>query len=118
MALFFGIVSSSSGAGLALAFLFMFSQSPIGMLMVREGGMWEAVAAFLPMQVLQALTSASTYDARVLAQMAEQMRQLEEAGRAFPMARGLNAVEAVSSAVVYMASFLGAAWLVVRRRDL
>ena len=118
MALFFGIASSSSGAALALAFLFMFSQSPIGMLMVREGGMWEAMAAFLPMQVLQALTSTVTYDAGALAEMLERLRQMEEAGRSFPMPRPLAAVETFSAALVYVSAFLGAAWLVMRRRDL
>ena len=118
LALFFGIATSSSGAALALAFLFMFSQSPIGMLMVREGGAWEAMAAFLPMQVLQALTSAVTYDTGALAQFIERLRQMEEAGRSFPMPRPLTAVESVSAAVVYMGAFLGAAWLVMRRRDL
>lgn len=118
MAMFFGMAGSSSGAGLALAFLFLFSQSPIGMLMVREGGMWEAMAAFLPMQVLQALTSAATYDPEALARMAEQLRQMEEAGRSFPMPRSLNALEAVTSAALYVSAFLGAAWLLIRRRDL
>lgn len=118
MALFFGIVTGSSGAGLALAFLFLFSQSPIAMLMAREGGAWETAAAFLPIQVLQALTHPATYDAEALAQMAERMRQMQEAGSSLSMPRGLNAVEAVGSAAVYMAAFLGTAWFIVRRRDL
>lgn len=118
MAVFFGIAGSSSGAGLALAFLFLFSQSPIGMLMVREGGMWEAMAAYLPLQVLQALSSAATYDPEALARIAEQLRQMEEAGRSFPMPRRLNALEALTSAVLYVTAFLGAAWLMIRRRDL
>jgi ABC-2 type transport system permease protein len=118
MALFFGIAGSSSGAGLALAFLFMFSQAPIGMLMVREGGMWEAMAAFLPSHVLQALTSATTWDAEALARMLEQTRRMEEAGQSFPAARALSAVEAVGAAAAYSAAFLGAGWLVIRRRDL
>lgn len=118
MALFFGIVTGSSGAGLALAFLFLFSQSPIAMLMAREGGAWETAAAFLPIQVLQALTHPATYDAEALAQMAERMRQMQEAGSSLSMPRGLNAVEAVGSAAVYMATFLGTAWFIVRRRDL
>lgn len=118
MALFFGIATSSSGAALALAFLFMFSQSPIGMLMVREGGIWEAMAAFLPMQVLQALTSTVTYDAGALTETLERLRQMEEAGRSFPMPRPLAAVETFSAALVYVSAFLGAAWLAMRRRDL
>jgi hypothetical protein len=118
MALFFGIVTGSSGAGLALAFLFLFSQSPIGMLMAREGGAWETAAAFLPTQVLQALTHPATYDAEALAQMAERMRQMQDAGSSLSMPRGLNAVEAVGSAAVYIAAFLGTAWFIVRRRDL
>lgn len=118
MALFFGFAGSSSGAGLALAFLFLFSQTPIGMLMVREGGMWEAMAAFLPSQVLQALTSIMTYDADALSQMLEGMRQMEAAGNSSPMARPLGAAEAMSAAVAYIGAFLGGAWLVIRRRDL
>lgn len=118
MALFFGIAGSSSGAGLALAFLFLFSQTPIGMLMVREGGMWESMAAFLPMQVLQALTSSFTYDAEAFAQVAERMRQMEEAGNAFPAPRMLRAGETLIAAVAYIAAFLGVAWLLIRRRDL
>ena len=117
MALFFGIVSSSSGAGLALAFLFLFSQGLIGMLMVREGGAWAAAAAFVPMQVLQALTSTMTYDPEAMAVMLENMRRMEENGRS-SMPRPLAALEAVTAAVIYIAAFLGVAWLVIRRRDL
>jgi ABC-2 type transport system permease protein len=118
MALFFGIVGSSSGAGLALAFLFLFSQTPIAMLLVREGGIWEAMAAFLPLQVLQALTSSTTWDAESLANTLERLRQMEEAGSSFSVPRPLGAAETLSAAVAYIAAFLGGAWLVIRRRDL
>lgn len=118
LALFFGIVASSSGAGLALAFLFLFSQGLIGMLLVRQGGMWEAVAAFLPMEVLQALTSTRTWDADALALTLENIRRMEESGRSPSMPRPLGAFESITAAVVYIAVFLGAAWLVIRRRDL
>jgi hypothetical protein len=50
--------------------------------------------------------------------MAERMRQMQDAGSSLSMPRGLNAVEAVGSAAVYIAAFLGTAWFIVRRRDL
>ncbi|MBR9989511.1 MAG: ABC transporter permease [Gemmatimonadetes bacterium] len=118
MGLFFGTVSSSSGAGLALAFLFLFSQGPIGMLLVREGGVWASTAAFLPMQVLQALTNTMTFDPEAYARFAETMRQMEERGQSFPMPRPLVASEAIVAAVIYATALLGGAWLVIRRRDL
>ncbi|HEX2165922.1 MAG TPA: hypothetical protein VHG09_01670 [Longimicrobiales bacterium] len=117
IALFFGTSGSSSGAGLALAFLFLFSQSLIAVLMVRLGGIWEIAAPFLPMQVLQALTSTMTFDPEAFAQMAERMRQMEESGRP-SMPRPLSAIEAVTAALVYIALFLGGAWFAIRRRDL
>jgi ABC-2 type transport system permease protein len=118
MALFFATVASSSGAGLALAFLFMFSQAPIGMLLVREGGALAAIAAFLPMQVLQALTSAMTYDPEVFAQVVARMEEMaaNRGSRSDP--RPLALTETVVAAVLQIAAFLAGAWFAIRRRDL
>lgn len=118
MALFFGTAASSSGAALALAFLFLFSQSLIAVLMVRQGGIWEVTAAFLPMQVLGALTSTPTFDPEAFAQMAERTRLMEESGRPSMTPRPLGAVEAITSALLYIAVFLAGAWFTIRRRDL
>lgn len=118
MALFFGTVASSSGAGLALAFLFLFSQAPIGMLLVREGGALATIATFLPMQVLQALTSSMTYNPEAFARFVAMMEEMAESGRSVPLPRPLELTETLIAAVVQIAAFLAGAWFAIRRRDL
>ena len=107
--LFFGTVSATSGAGLALAFLFLMLQAPIMFLMARQGGLWQEVTAYLPMQVLQNLLeplSAADHAARDA-----MLRQ-----NGIPLS--LTARTNLLVALLYGLLFCAGAWYSIRRRDL
>jgi ABC-type transport system involved in multi-copper enzyme maturation permease subunit len=111
IALMFGTVASSSGAALALAFLFLMLQAPLIMIMARQGGMWHELTAWMPMNVLQALTSEVAWNAE---QYAQEMAQGRERG--FPLI--LPGSMAALAAAGYSALMCAASFWSIRMRDL
>lgn len=111
IALFFGSVSSSSGAALALAFLFLLVQPAIASELAERGGWWAELTAYLPMQVLSALGSLAAHDPEQLAAYLETARQ-----RDVPLI--LAAPMATIVAFASTALFAAGAWWSIRARDL
>jgi ABC-type transport system involved in multi-copper enzyme maturation permease subunit len=111
IALFFGTIASSSGAALALAFLFLFAQAPIMFQMAQQGGAWQEATAWLPAQVLSALTSQTAYDADELLRLQGRIR---ESGLPLTPPAGRAAL----LALLYGSALAAGAWWSIRRRDL
>jgi ABC-type transport system involved in multi-copper enzyme maturation permease subunit len=111
LALFFGTVSSSSGAALALAVLLLIAEQPISFLLAREGGLLQQITAYLPHNVLSGLVSRTTWDADAYA-------RATTAAMENRMPLTLSGAKAAAVAAVYTALFGAGAWLSVRTRDL
>ena len=111
IALMFGTVASSSGAALALAFLFLMLQAPLIMIMARQGGVWHELSAWMPMNVLQSLTSEVAWNAEEYARQNAQMRE-----RGFPLM--LSGGAAALAAAGYSALLCAASFWSIRTRDL
>lgn len=103
--LLFGTVTNSSGSGLALVLLFMLIQPIVSLLMIRQGGAWADIAAYLPSQVSDSLGNIRLYGV-TFAPLPE--------GTPRPLPVG----QAAMVATLYALLFSAGAWLSIRRRDL
>jgi ABC-type transport system involved in multi-copper enzyme maturation permease subunit len=110
-ALMFSMIAPSSGAALGLLFAFIIIEPIAGSIMVMQGGLWPAIARFLPLSVFNNLTSRIMYDPAMAARMAQAS---EKAGRPGP----LTLETSVITTIIYIAVFIAITWLAFRKRDL